>query len=379
METTRCASQTTPPSQDVNHIQTVVRFFPSLSRTELALTLSEHLGWYSASGAPKAEACLKLLEKLHTRGLIALPAKQTEKRHGPRRERPSLTARTTGESGLAGSLTQYAPARLKSLTDPADIGWWNEYVERYHPLGVTWPIGAWLRYFVLAERHRVGCVLVAGAAKALMRRDRWIVWDGRHRLRNLPWVINNTRFVLFPWFRIPHLASHVLGHMARRVGADWEAKLKGTARFYSKGTTFVDPAQWSGVSYRAAGWACLGQTTGRGLARPGRVYSTSEKTDLRKAAASRLSANVHERCNLGARHRWGIETGFLVEKHHGYSYEHCFAYHWNAMKGYHALMRLAHLLKHPRPLCLPPDEDHSQTGGTRLPPICAQHLRWALA
>jgi len=56
------------------------------------------------------------------------------------------------------------------------------------------------------------------------------------------------------------------------------------------------------------------------------------------------SHNVHQRCNLGARYRWGIEASFLVEKHQGYHYEHCFSYHWNAMKGYHALMRLAHLL-----------------------------------
>jgi hypothetical protein len=53
--------------------------------------------------------------------------------------------------------------------------------------------------------------------------------------------------------------------------------------------------------------------------------------------------NLHERCNLGARSRWGIETGILVEKHHGYRYEHCFSYNWNAMKGYHYLMRLGHL------------------------------------
>jgi hypothetical protein len=54
-------------------------------------------------------------------------------------------------------------------------------------------------------------------------------------------------------------------------------------------------------------------------------------------------SNVHERCNLGARHRWGIETGILVEKHHGYNYEHCFSYNWNAMRGFHYLMRLGHM------------------------------------
>jgi hypothetical protein len=50
--------------------------------------------------------------------------------------------------------------------------------------------------------------------------------------------------------------------------------------------------------------------------------------------------NVHERCNLGARHRWGIETGLLIEKRHGYNYEHCFTYNWNAMRGFHYLMHL---------------------------------------
>jgi hypothetical protein len=54
--------------------------------------------------------------------------------------------------------------------------------------------------------------------------------------------------------------------------------------------------------------------------------------------------NLHKRCNLGARHRWGIELGILVEKRHGYQYEHAFSYNWNAMRGYHYLMRLGHFI-----------------------------------
>jgi hypothetical protein len=53
---------------------------------------------------------------------------------------------------------------------------------------------------------------------------------------------------------------------------------------------------------------------------------------------------VHVRCNLGGRHRWGIEEGLLVEKRQGYDYEHCYAENWNAMRGYHYLMRIGHLL-----------------------------------
>jgi hypothetical protein len=54
--------------------------------------------------------------------------------------------------------------------------------------------------------------------------------------------------------------------------------------------------------------------------------------------------NVVKRCNLIARSRWGIESNILVEKHYGYSYEHCFSYNWTAMKGYHYLMHIGHII-----------------------------------
>ena len=72
------------------------------------------------------------------------------------------------------------------------------------------------------------------------------------------------------------------------------------------------------------------------------VTKQSKHAWISSRPLSRL--NVHTRCNLGARYRWGIEGAFLVEKHQGYAYEHTFAKNWNAMKGYHFLMRLAHLI-----------------------------------
>jgi hypothetical protein len=71
------------------------------------------------------------------------------------------------------------------------------------------------------------------------------------------------------------------------------------------------------------------------------VTQTSRHAWLSSQPLSR--ENVHARCNLGARHRWGIEAGFLVEKHQGDPYEHAFALDWNALRGYHLLMRLAHV------------------------------------
>jgi len=54
--------------------------------------------------------------------------------------------------------------------------------------------------------------------------------------------------------------------------------------------------------------------------------------------------NIHERCNLMARKRWLQENNFLKEKRQGYNYSHVFSHHWEAMKGYHYLMHIAHLL-----------------------------------
>ena len=65
-------------------------------------------------------------------------------------------------------------------------------------------------------------MLLGGAARAIAVRDRWIGWNERVRLRNLAWVINNSRFLIFPHVRIPHLASHALGQLARDVAADWQ-------------------------------------------------------------------------------------------------------------------------------------------------------------
>ena len=48
---------------------------------------------------------------------------------------------------------------------------------------------------------------------------------------------------------------------------------------------------------------------------------------------------VHELCNLGARKMWLLEDSINTEKNRGYHDEHTFSYDWNAMQGFHLLMR----------------------------------------
>jgi len=54
--------------------------------------------------------------------------------------------------------------------------------------------------------------------------------------------------------------------------------------------------------------------------------------------------NVFMRCTKMARYRWKIENNFLIEKHEGYNFEHCYSYNWQAMKGFHYLMKAGHFL-----------------------------------
>ena len=60
---------------------------------------------------------------------------------------------------------------------------------------------------------------------------------------------------------VPHLASPLLGRMARRLSADWQ-NLYGHPIYFLE--TFIDPQRFRGTCYRAANWVRVGETTGRG-------------------------------------------------------------------------------------------------------------------
>lgn len=260
--------------KDIRHIQEVVKFFPGLSRHELAKTLCEHLNWYSPSGAFKVNGCLTLLERLADQALVVLPDKSARGRLTPDKP-PSLTQRTVEKPLIKGTLKDFSPINLQMLHDKELIQLWNEYVQRYHPLKFRRPFGHWLRYFVLADDEPLGCLLISGAAKALHHRDHWIGWSVAERRHNLSWIINNSRYLIFPWVQIPHLASHVLAQLARRVAKDWDNRWGYQPVLME---TFVDPVQYSGTCYKAAGWQNVGMTTGEGMVRPGKQYTTRPKT-----------------------------------------------------------------------------------------------------
>ena len=262
--------------QELEGARQTVRLCAGLSRKELARTICEHWGWVTATGSPKVTACLNLLEQWEHQGLLQLPAKrESMARWSTEQEGQTVpTDRTNPGVSLAGELPEVGSVWLEVVQDRDQIRLWNGYVERYHYLGSCHPVGCFLRYFIQSSAGGLGCILMAGAAKAIQARDQWIGWDRRGRQQNLPWVINNTRLLIFPWVRIGQLSSHVLGQLGRGVRSDWEQRW-GYGPWLME--SFVDPCQFSGTSYKSAGWIQLGRTTGRGVQRAGHLYESTPK------------------------------------------------------------------------------------------------------
>ncbi len=258
-------------SGDVENIQEVTRLCCGLSLTELARTVCEHLSWTTASGRHKLKASEKLLTQLAAEGMIELPTKQLQPKS---KQKIPWTKATEPRAEISGELSVLGAVDLEIASRRGEKNLWNEYVDRYHLLGFKKPFGCRLRYFIVCESGPLGCILLAGAAKSIGVRDKWIGWSNETHLKNLSWIVNNTRYLIFPWVKVRHLASHALGQLAKRVREDWYEHFGYRPLMLE---SFVDPAHYRGTCYRAAGWTYLGDTTGEGLRRPGREYKTTPK------------------------------------------------------------------------------------------------------
>lgn len=258
-------------AEEIAYAQKIVRQFPTLSQQELAETLCEHWNWFTASGSCKTKACLDLLRELESKQLLCLPTRSRIVKRAP--STPIITDETRPQLVVESDLKQY-PVTLVLAEDKKQKNLFNEYIARYHYLGYHKPIGNRLRYFIMTNDRVLGCLLVAGAAKSIAVRDKWIGWNKEKRLNNLPWICNNTRFLILPWVNIPHLASHVLGQLARQIRKDCRVHWNYEPLLLE---TFVDPNHYRGTCYKAANWVYLGETTGYGHFRAGKTYQTTPK------------------------------------------------------------------------------------------------------
>ena len=279
-------------ASEIALIREVVATCWGLSRTELANTISELVGWTRANGSLKEPECLVLLGRMEAAGLLRLPRKQQTRPVG---SVTSIPHTAEGEPGvpLSGRVEAFAPLSIEGVSDAGGRQRFRELVGRYHTLGYKVPFGAQLQYLVSISRPVptvVGCLQFSSAAWRMQARDRWIGWDDATRARHLPQVVNNSRLLLLPWVHIQNLASATLARALRRLPADWQAQYCVTPLLVE---TLVDPARYTGACYRAANWVEIGETSGRGRDdRQHRRHGTRPKRvfvyPLRRDAQARL-------------------------------------------------------------------------------------------
>ena len=249
---------------DIAFIRRLIAAHPGASRRALSQKLCEAWQWRQANGTFCDMVCRGLMLKLHRAGHIELPAVRWINpnplaRRAAERQRPHPMLIDT--TALSAALGEIRPLQFRQVRHTGEEPLFNSLIERYHYLGYAQPVGEHLKYLVFALKRPIACLAWSSAPRHLAARDRFIGWSAAARRQNIGLIAYNTRFLILPFIKVPHLASHILSSMARVLARDWEWIYGHPICFLE---TFIDPQRFRGTSYRAANWISLGLTTGRG-------------------------------------------------------------------------------------------------------------------
>lgn len=249
-------------SDEVQFIRDLIAQHPRASRWRLSKRLCEAWGWRHANGTLRDVYARGFMLALHRGGHIELPDRKRAPREHPGRRRQPATDMLLDRSPICGALRELGPLIILQVRRRGEEPLFDGLLKSHHYLGYTQPVGEHLKYMVYTQQRPIACLAWSSAPWHMGPRDRFIGWPPAVRRRNLHLLAYNTRFLILPWVEVPHLASHLLGRMARQLSADWQT-VYGHPIHYLE--TFVDRDRYAGTCYRAANWRCLGQTTGRGI------------------------------------------------------------------------------------------------------------------
>lgn len=245
---------------DVAAIRALIGAEPTASRRQLSKLLCERWNWRQENGTLCDMLCRSLLLALHRDGHLTLPAvRACPPNNVIARWRPESVA--VERTPLRATLDELTPLTLRQVRREPEERLVDGLIAEHHYLGYVRGVGEQLKYLVRRGERPVACLTFTSAARHLGPRDRFIGWSAAARRRNLRYLAYNTRFLILPWVEVPHLASHLLGWVARAIAADWQ-RVYGHPVYYLE--TFVEPERYRGTCYRAANWMALGLTTGRG-------------------------------------------------------------------------------------------------------------------
>ena len=274
---------------DVDVIRRIIEAHPSGSRRFISQEVCRAWNWRQANGVLKDMVCRSLLLLLQSKDMIKLPPPKC-KLPNPLANRKKPAKIEVDKSPVQCPIHDLFPIHLKQVRRTRLEKLFNSLISEHHYLGYTQPVGEHLKYIAFSNDRPIACLAWSSAPWYIGARDLFIGWSSETRQKNLCLIINNTRFLVLPWVKVPHLASHLLALNRRRLTEDWGLVYNHPVYLLE---TFVDTDRFRGTCYKADNWICVGKTTGRGK------LSKSAKPTLSKKAVYvyPLTKNFRDRLN----------------------------------------------------------------------------------
>jgi hypothetical protein len=234
---------------------------PDFNRTVLSQKLCELWDWRSPAGQIKDISARDLLRSLEEKGLIRLPAAKRWSR-APGVGADKIIKIDHDVKPYNTKLQEVTPLQIEIVTASGNMQIFKSYIDQYHYLRYARSVGESIKYFVYSNKGDIlACLMFGASAWSCRARDEYIGWDAPQRKAGLHLITNNSRFLILPGVNIPHLASHILGAVARRVSSDWQSRYGHKIYLLE---TFVECPRFQGTCFKAANWKCIGKTTGMG-------------------------------------------------------------------------------------------------------------------
>ncbi len=246
---------------DLCFIKKLIDEYQSKGRSAISRRLCEVWDWRQANGQLKDGVCRGLLLHLERNQLLTLPPRIINNNNNAQRRRKVQASFDFQPTPLSVTLGELAPIEMRQVRRTPEEKLFNNLIRQYHYLGYTHPVGEHLKYLVYAGDRLLACFAFSSAPYAIDWRDNFLGWSPEARERNRHLLAYNSRFLILPWVRVPHLASHLLGRIARTISQDWQKVYNHPILWLE---TFVDTERFAGTCYKAANWTMLGLTSGRG-------------------------------------------------------------------------------------------------------------------
>ena len=244
----------------IGEIKKLIEANPGWSRSKLSQELCKMWGWKGENGQLKDISCRDVLRNLDSAGKIELPKRRPGGRSKGGADIVPLMLHDAAP--IKEALSELKPLTLEVVIGKSELMEFKSYVAQYHYLGYDRNIGENIKYFVRDRHGRIlACLAFGSAAWKCEGRDTFIGWNTGKRKEKLRYMTNNSRYLIFPWVKVPHLASHILSLVCRQISKDWVIKY-GHPLYILE--TFVECERFQGTCYKAANWLYVGKTTGRG-------------------------------------------------------------------------------------------------------------------